>query len=235
MRKQEMGRSIDPAHKALLDRVSTAITAAASGEESFIEDEAAEGGAQLLFTEPNDGFISALAIALIPREYKAGSRRIAAVAQPFGFVANVGGERIAVITPTGYVTDFASIPRIGHFIINPFGRHAEAAVIHDWLYTLGKKGDWLGRRRADKTFVAALKLLGVNWVKRQVMFWAVRLGGGHGYGKPEDFTFRHLDDLSVIEPCPPRDPYDKTYARLDHPRSVRAAAAQAATAAQPAN
>lgn len=234
MRKQMMGKPIDPAQKALLERVSLAINTAASGEESAIEDEAARRGASLLFDQQEDGFISALAIALIPREYKAGSRRIAAVAQPFGFVANIGGERVAVITPLGYVTDFASIPRIGQFMINPFGRHAEAAVIHDWLYTLGKRGDWLGRRRADKTFIAALKLLGVNWVKRQVMFWAVRLGGWRGYGKPEDFTFRRLDDLKTIDPTPPREPYDQTYARLDAPAAIRAKAAQAATAVKAA-
>ncbi len=210
---QDLGRSIPSEERALVNQISDAVAAVATGQETAIEDEAALRGAAILFDFPHEGFISALAIMLIPREMKAKHRRIAAVAQPFGFVCNLNRrEKIAVITPTGYVTDFASIPRLVHWIISPFGKHAEAAVIHDWLYTMGRKGDAKARLVADKTFVKALKLLQVSWFKRQIMYWAVRLGGAGGYGLPGDFTFRTLDTLEIIDPVPAREPFATTFA-----------------------
>jgi hypothetical protein len=119
------------------------------------------------------------------------------------------------------VTDFASIPRAVHFVISPFGKHAEAAVIHDWLYTLGTPKDRKGRHMADKAFVKALRLLEVNWFKRQIMYWAVRLGGAGGYGLPEDFVFRSLEDLSVVDPLPAREPFLTSFALHVTPKEAR--------------
>jgi hypothetical protein len=217
--KQELGKALKPGEKALVDSISDALHNAEESTE--LERTAARRGADLLFDVDDDGFISALAITLIPRELKAGSRRIAAVAQPFGFVARISRkERIAVITPTGYVTDFASIPRAVHFLISPFGKHAEAAVIHDWLYTMGERGDRKGRLRADRAFVKALRLLEVDWFKRQIMFWAVRMGGAGGYALPEDFAFRRADDLSPFKPDP--GPFTTSFALRPVEKRTRA-------------
>lgn len=183
---------------------------------------AAEGsepavGASLLLQMAEDGFVSALAIVLIPGEVRAKSRRIAAVAQPMGFVSKVrrwlpGGrsERVAVLVPPRYVTDFASIPSWAHGVIHPFGRHAEAAVVHDWLYAVGPAGDKTARLRADRTFSTALKLLGVGPLKRFVMFSAVRLGGGGAFGEAGEFNFRRLSDLKPMDPKPDPTPYKRT-------------------------
>lgn len=175
-------------------------------------------GADLLLQLAEDGFVSALAIVLIPGEYRQKRRRIAAVAQPMGFVTKVkrwlpGGrpERVAVLVPPRYVTDFASIPNWAHAVIHPFGRHAEAAVVHDWLYTLGPSGDARARLRADRTFCVALKLLGVGPLKRFAMFAAVRLGGSRAFGSPEEFDFRRLNDLRPVDPKPNREPYQRTF------------------------
>lgn len=227
--KNDMGRTVPASHRDLMERVSNAITSSAMGEEaSALEDAAIREGAKVLFDQEEDGFISALAIMLIPRELKDKSRRIAAVAQPFGFVCRLGRrERLAVITPSGYVTDFASIPSAVHFIISPFGKHAEAAVIHDWLYTLGTPGDRKGRRMADKAFVKALRLLEVHWIKRQIMYWAVRLGGASGYGLPTDFAFRNLHDLTVVDLSPQKTAYMTTFAMAEIPKARRKAVKQA--------
>ena len=45
------------------------------------------------------------------------------------------------IVPRYFVTDFASIPWPASYLISPFGDHAEAAVVHDWLYALGPNAD----------------------------------------------------------------------------------------------
>ncbi len=36
--------------------------------------------------------------------------------------------------PKGYVTDLASVPRLFWFVLPPFGRYSQAAVIHDYIY-----------------------------------------------------------------------------------------------------
>ena len=226
--KQKLGRQIRQGDRRLVNSISQGIVAeavrggaeaapaqpadaapAARAEKfsvqqavSVQEARAVQEGARTLFDIAEDGFVAALAIMLVPRVLKQGSRRIAAVAAPFGFVCRISSrERLAVVAPAGYVTDFASIPRAFHFIISPFGKHAEAAVIHDWLYTLGTPKDRKGRRVADKAFVRALKLLEVSWFTRVIMYWAVRLGGAGGYGLADDFAFRSLEDLERARPA----------------------------------
>jgi hypothetical protein len=237
--KQKVGQAIRKGDRRLISSISKGITAAAAGAESAVvgaaaaplpgaegasvqDVRAAQEGAKTLFDIKDDGFVSALAIMLVPRVFKEGSRRVAAVAQPFGFVCEIARrERLAVVVPSGYVTDFASIPRAVHFIISPFGKHAEAAVIHDWLYTLGTPKDRKGRRTADKAFVKALRLLEVNFFKRQIMYWAVRLGGGGGYGLAGDFVFRNLEDLTVLDPLPAREPFMTSFALHVSPKETR--------------
>ena len=241
--KRKVGQAIRPGDKRLINSISRGIQAAAAGgaeaalagvasapaapplraEESSIQEvRAAQDGARTLFDIKDDGFVSALAITLVPRVMKEGSRRVAAVAQPFGFVCKLANrERLAVVVPAGYVTDFASIPRAVHFIISPFGKHAEAAVIHDWLYALGTPKDRKSRRTADKAFAKALKLLEVNFFKRTIMYLAVRLGGGGGYGLAEDFVFRNLEDLTVLDPLPAREPFMTSFALHVTPKETR--------------
>jgi hypothetical protein len=255
--KAKLGRKIPQGERRLVNSISKGITATAQGAEAAVvafesapaaaapqraedtvqETRAAQEGARTLLDLKEDGFVSALAITLVPRVLKEGSRRVAAVAQPFGFVCKIGGrERLAVVVPSGYVTDFASIPRAVHFIISPFGKHAEAAVIHDWLYALGTPKDRKARRIADKAFVKALRLLEVSFLQRQIMYWAVRLGGAGGYGLADDFVFRSLEDLAVVDPLPAREPFLTSFALHVTPKEARKnrVAAQAAAKETPA-
>ena len=48
------------------------------------------------------------------------------------------GYKITV--PAGFVTDLASIPRPLWVLWPPFGKYTRAAVIHDWLYDMHRKG-----------------------------------------------------------------------------------------------
>ncbi|HEX5005685.1 MAG TPA: DUF1353 domain-containing protein, partial [Hyphomonadaceae bacterium] len=105
-------------------------------------------------------------------------------------------------------------------------------VIHDWLYALGTPKDGKGRRLADKAFVKALRLLEVGFLTRQVMYWAVRIGGGGGYGLAEDFVFRNLEDLSVLDPLPEREPFMTSFALNVAPKATRKRMAAKATATQ---
>ena len=75
--------------------------------------------------------------------------------------------------PAGFETDFASVPRLFWRVVPPWGRYSPAAVVHDYLYHTGK----VSRLAADRLFLELMAALGVPLWKRQIMYWAVRLGG----------------------------------------------------------
>jgi hypothetical protein len=91
------------------------------------------------------------------------------------FTYHVGEERTTV--PQGFITDFASIPRIFWNILAPTGKHGKAAVIHDWLYRTHS----CSRKKADNIFYEAMRVIGVSWWKRALMYRAVRWFGVKAY------------------------------------------------------
>jgi len=111
------------------------------------------------------------------------------------YVDKPGGETIHV--PEGFITDFASIPRFAWPIIgHPAGEYAQAAALHDWLYSenAGEQGDtYIKRPRdvCDDIFLLAMIVLFVKWWKRSVMHRIVKWFGNGGWGdnrKPIDLT-----------------------------------------------
>ncbi|MEM7766266.1 MAG: DUF1353 domain-containing protein [Pseudomonadota bacterium] len=164
-----------------------------------------------LLKREEDGFIGHIRVGVVRGADKQG-RRVAVILEPFAFVHQIGNVRLAAIAPVRYETDFASIPSWARGFIAPFGVHAEAAVIHDWLYAIGKPGDEQGRWLADEAFREALRHLGVGWATRNIMYNAVRSGGKKAFGRPDEFRFRHLKDFSLIDPAPDREPYLDTVA-----------------------
>ena len=82
-----------------------------------------------------------------------------------------------IIVPIGFVTDFASVPRLP-FAFLLFGAVAqEAAVVHDFLYSTGA----CSRKLADEVFSEASKACGVSGWRRGPMWLGVRLFGGKRY------------------------------------------------------
>lgn len=89
--------------------------------------------------------------------------------------------------PAGFVTDFASVPRLLWSVIAPTGRHSRAAVIHDFLYATKppvsyQKDDVsvrmpLARSQADSAFYWAMIGDEVPKARAWVMWAAVRLFG----------------------------------------------------------
>ena len=77
----------------------------------------------------------------------------------FGWDPDVGQEHeyAPVRVPIGFVTDFASVPRLFWSLLRPDGLYAYAAVVHDYLY-------WeqpIAKEKADNIFQA---LHGIEWV-----------------------------------------------------------------------
>lgn len=84
------------------------------------------------------------------------------------------GLGVSVLIDKGFLTDFASTPRLLWPIFPPAGRWMRASILHDYLYSLPGCSRFL----ADALFREAMHDLGVPWWRRVVMYYAVRLFGG---------------------------------------------------------
>ena len=83
------------------------------------------------------------------------------------------------VIPRGFVTDFASIPRLFWNIITPTELGDAGPVEHDWDYR-NKIGP---RKRADLRLMAHMKKQKIPWWKRQAAYQLVRLWGWNSWGK----------------------------------------------------
>ncbi|HZR23117.1 MAG TPA: DUF1353 domain-containing protein [Vicinamibacterales bacterium] len=75
----------------------------------------------------------------------------------------------------GQKTDFASVPRIFAWFIPTYGKYTKAAILHDHLCELAHAGAF-ERRDADAIFRQAMRTLGVPFLRRWIMWAAVRWG-----------------------------------------------------------
>ena len=87
-----------------------------------------------------------------------------------------------VVVPKGFRTDYASVPRIFRNIINSYGKHGRAAVVHDWLYSSQCKID-VTRAEADKVFLEIMVEWNVKKYKRILMYVLVRMFGSSHFRK----------------------------------------------------
>lgn len=86
-------------------------------------------------------------------------------------------EVVEFEVPAGFQTDLASIPRIFQSIVPKIGKHIQPAIAHDFCYAGNTD---LTKEEADLLFLDGMKSTGVWWLRRRVMYLAVRLGGkGH--------------------------------------------------------
>lgn len=121
-----------------------------------------------------------------------------------------GWERI----PKGYVTDFGSIPPLATALtltdLQPLGRHAWAALAHDYCYAVGEDGR---RQVADEIFRGRMEVDQVPALRREVMFRAVRLGGAGGYAEAKSWwATENFADPDTGEPVAPPFTREEAYA-----------------------
>jgi hypothetical protein len=77
--------------------------------------------------------------------------------------------------PSGTVTDFASVPRWLQSFVQATGTWTLAAVLHDWLITVGIPTGQVTSRQTDGVFRRVLREERVGAVRRWCMWTAVRL------------------------------------------------------------
>jgi hypothetical protein len=80
---------------------------------------------------------------------------------------------VRIIVPAGFVTDFASVPRVPiAFWLTGNTAHM-AAVVHDYLYTSGI----FPKETADRVFYEAMRVTGIPLWRAYLMYLGVKWGG----------------------------------------------------------
>lgn len=94
----------------------------------------------------------------------------------YSFTCNVDGKDVTTVVPKDFLYDGASIPAIGWVAtFTPFHPRVMApALVHDYRYA-HRLGD---RKGADSIFHHMLIENGVDKATAEIMFQAVRIGGG---------------------------------------------------------
>jgi hypothetical protein len=149
-----------------------------------------------------------LVVAILDGPDEREGRTTAILAEGFAYRHPASGGELKV--PEGFITDFASIPRLVRGLFPSFGRHAKAAVLHDWLYLVGEPGK---RAFADRIFLDAMEELGVSGFRRKSMYAAVRAAGGDGYKREWLGWDRAFGDWRTGERTLPNGPRDDWYQR----------------------
>ena len=72
--------------------------------------------------------------------------------------------------PKGYISDGISTPQIFYSLIGGrWGKAGYAAIVHDFIL----QHKLYSRRKADRIFLEACKVLGVSWWKRRLMYFGL--------------------------------------------------------------
>ena len=85
--------------------------------------------------------------------------------------------------PKNFITDGASAPWMTWSLCPPMGgAHAEAAVLHDYLYSKDSDDVYeVDRKMADEIFYDTMIENGTKKFRAKAIYYAVRLGGGGSY------------------------------------------------------
>ena len=79
----------------------------------------------------------------------------------------------------GFLTDLSSVPRLFRSVVPQVGHHLQPSVAHDWLYDY----DWgFTRLEADRMMLDGMKLMGVPWLRRRLIYRTVRAAGWPYWG-----------------------------------------------------
>lgn len=84
------------------------------------------------------------------------------------------GKRDRWTMAPGFRTDFASVPRVVTWLVPRYGRYTKAAILHDYLCDVEVPARRISRADADGVFRRALRELEVAFLRRWLMWAAVR-------------------------------------------------------------
>lgn len=122
------------------------------------------------------GFLTSLNTQRVSDNLCSG-RGVDRITRPFAYESDLLG-RIVIVEP-GFLTDYASVPRVplGYLLLG--GRAAQPAVIHDWLYHHHEVCD---EDTANRVLFEAMVADGTpGWV-RALIYLGVKIGGASSWG-----------------------------------------------------
>ena len=100
--------------------------------------------------------------------------------KPITWKPNPGQEKFQSVTvPIGFVTDFASIPRIFWSVLPPDGTYTYPAIVHDFLYWTQTRS----RDEADMILKFAMEDFAVGAVASTAIYNAVHIFGGNAWNE----------------------------------------------------
>lgn len=93
----------------------------------------------------------------------------------FGYRDQHGTVFLVPTDLTSFTTDLASVPLLAAWLVPRDGRHAPAAILHDALVQGDSTPVVADREDADAIFRDAMRLLGVRFLRRWMMWAAVSM------------------------------------------------------------
>lgn len=108
------------------------------------------------------------------------------------------GKTQTFCIPKGYVTDFASVPWFLQWFVPRTGVWTLAAVLHDWLITHGIPEGLVSSRDADGIFRRVLREEGVGFIRRWLMWAAVRVAAPFSKHRRPSGIVRDLPQLLAV-------------------------------------
>jgi hypothetical protein len=102
--------------------------------------------------------------------------------------------------PTGFVTDFASIPRVFWSLLPPDGEYTYPAILHDYLYWIQERT----REESDEILKLSMQEFGIRSSIVTAIYNAVRIGGGASWSENERIKKRGEKRILVQFPDDPR-------------------------------
>ena len=98
------------------------------------------------------------------------------------------GDGFSVKVPNAWITDLTSIPWWIPFVKRE-GEHTPASVVHDVVYAKGEVTKYgeaveVDRLFADRdVYLRAMEVRNTPPLRRNVIYWGVRLGGWYSWGR----------------------------------------------------
>jgi hypothetical protein len=100
-----------------------------------------------------------------------GDSLLVRIEEDFRYISSKG----VITVKKDFISDGASVPRIWWSFFSRFGPYFKGALVHDWLYS--EHNTVFNRKESDLIFKEAMFNLKVNWVSRELIYNAVRMGG----------------------------------------------------------
>ena len=124
-----------------------------------------------------------------------------ALLKPISWRPNEPDSKILPVTaPTGFVTDFASIPREFYSLLRPDGEYAYPAVLHDYLYWTQQRS----REESDDVFRLAMIDFQIGNLTVQTIYRAVRVFGQSAWNENQRLNAAGEKRILVKLPDDPR-------------------------------